>query len=249
MQGILCLLAAALLPAAEAGAREIPAEALGVVRYEIRHVWGALNSKVADATISLEETVRDHQAAYHSAAVIRTQSIFRLFLNAEYTADCYLSRDDLSPLYFINPVKRGGAAGKFEYTYDAGTRTIASDTVLPGKDPEKAVFPLDGRTMDLLTLLQYARFHAFTAADKSLDLHLLMSGKSVAARLTWQGADPDKFPGENAERFLLEMTERGLMENGSGNEIHVWRSAGPDRRILGLEAAISAGTMVVRITE
>lgn len=72
---------------------------------------------------------------------------------------------------------------------------------------------------------------------------------SVAARLTWQGADPDKFPGENAKRFLLEMTERGLMENGSGNKIQAWRSAGPDRRILGLETAISAGMMVVRIKE
>ena len=46
------------------------------------------------------------------------------------------------------------------------------------------------------------------------------------------------------------MTERGLMENGSGKEITVWRSTGSDCRILGLETALSgSSSMSVSIVE
>ena len=38
------------------------------------------------------------------------------------------------------------------------------------------------------------------------------------------------------------------MENGSGNEIHLWRSTGTDRRLLGLEVPLSTGTMAVSVT-
>ena len=43
----------------------------------------------------------------------------------------------------------------------------------------------------------------------------------------------------------LKMIGEGLMENGSGNVIILWRSTGADRCILGVEVALSSGTMIV----
>ena len=78
-------------------------------------------------------------------------------------------------------------------------------------------------------------------------MHLMMGGKSYAARIVYQGSDTDKLPDLPAERILVKMTDHGLIENGSGNEIFLWRSSAPDRRILGLEVALSTGTMICRI--
>ena len=242
---LLTCLAAAVLPAAG----RVSANALGTVKYEVRYTQGILKTKVADATIFLENGQRDGQAVLHARASIRAASIFRLFMNAEYLADTYMTPGSLEPVYYINPIKKGSREGKFECTYDKASKTITTLVVRPPAAPEEQTLPMDGRTMDLLSLLVYIRFSDIPDGS-SRSMHLLMGGKSVAATLTCQGADAERFPGVGAKRFHLKMKDRGLMENGSGNEITVWCSTGSDRRILGLETALgSSGIMSVSIQE
>lgn len=232
-----------------ASAREVTKAALGPVQYEVRYIWGGMNSKVADATISLEEGSWGSQTAYHSHVVIRANSIFRLFMSADYLVDTYMTKPGREPLYFINPVKRNGQNGKYEYVYDKAAKEIRSNTVLPPEDPVKASFPLDGKTMDLVSLLQYVRFQDIPSGSKQA-MHVLMVGHSIAGTLFNEGNDTERYPGKTAERFRLKLTERGLMKNGAGKEIVVWCSTGTDRRILGLEVALSnSSTMVVTIAE
>ena len=102
--------------------------------------------------------------------------------------------------------------------------------------------------MDFLTLVHFLRFLELDQAEQPLPLTILVSGKSYPAELSYLGEDPDKFPGIPAEKFLLHLTERGLMENGSGNEVFTWRSIGDERTILGLEAELSSGKIYVKIT-
>ena len=78
-------------------------------------------------------------------------------------------------------------------------------------------------------------------------MHVLKAGLSVPATLSSQGRDTERFPDQASERFLLELKEKGLMENGSGNRIVVWRSTGSDRRLLGLEVGLGSGVMCVRV--
>jgi Protein of unknown function (DUF3108). len=242
---LLVLLAAGV----SVSARDVSKAALGSVQYEVRYLWGGINSKVADATISLEEGSWGSQTAYHSHVVIRANSIFRLFMSADYLVDSYLSKPGREPLYFINPVKRNGQNGKYEYIYDKAAKEIRSNTVLPPEAPVKATFPLDGKTMDLVSLLQYVRFQDIPSGGKQ-SMHVLMVGHSIAGTLFNEGNDTERYPGKTAERFRLKLTERGLMKNGAGKEIVVWCSTGTDRRILGLEVALSdSSTMVVTIAE
>ena len=238
------LLFYALFPASGA----VPPEALGTVRYEVRYKLAGKGSKVADAAISLENGTRDGNPVLHSHAAINASSIFRLFLNAEYIADAYLTQDAKEPLYSVNPIKKGKKEGKFECIYDKAAGTVRTEFAPPSTQPVKEAFPLDGRTMDLLSLIQYVRFLDLPAGS-SQEMHLLIGGKSLRATLTNQGADQERFPGERTDRFFLKMFERGLMENGSGNEITVWRSNGIERRILGLETALSTGVMTVSVVD
>ena len=219
-------------------------EALGTVQYDVRYKLGALNTKVADATISLENSTWNGQAALHSHASIKAKSIFKLFMKAGYQVDLYLTPSNVEPIYYINPFKKDGQDGKVEFTYDRGKKTIESVAVRPPEEAVTQTIPLDGKTMDLLSALQHARFLNL-ASGSSESLSLIKSGRVIPATLTNQGIDNERFPGHEAERMQLKMTGEGLMENGSGNVITLWRSTGADRCILGVEVALSSGTMIV----
>ena len=232
------------LNTAPAPASSLPAEAMGTVKYEVRYNLKGISTKVADVAISLENSKWKGQDALHSHAQINASSVFRLFMAAEYIADAYLTTDNPEQLYSVNPIRKGKKEGKFECIYDRNSKTVSSEFAPPSATPVIGTYPLDGHTMDLLSLLQYVRFHDIPAG-KSLNMHLLMKGKSVSATLSNQGPDNEKFPGQNAERLFLKMNEMGLMENGSGNEITVWRSTKESRLILGLETTLSSGAISV----
>lgn len=244
MKRILSAILAVLLSATLCGARKLPAGALGTFTYDIRYTWGAINAKVATATISLEPARWDERDSYHSHAFVKTSAIFRLFIGADLTVDSYIAQSDLLPLYTINPFRKGGKDCKFEYTYDRDDRKVTNLAQWP-KETRTSQYPFDGKIFDLLTLLAYCRF--VDAADKPISLKLMLGDAAHPATLTYQGKDTETFPGVEAERFLLRLTERGVMENGSGNEVTFWRSSGSDRRVLGLEAAIDPGHMSIRI--
>ena len=226
----------------------VPRESLGTVRYEVRYKLKNIETKVAEATISLERSRRADQPVLHSHASVRAQSVFRLFLNAQYLADSYMTPDGTWPVYYVNPVKRGGKEGKFECVYDKGSGTVRTEFVKPPAEPVVKTLPDDGGTMDLLSLLQFVRFKDFTEG-KPVALHLLMGARSSSATLTLQGIDSDRFPGKRTERLHLKMHGQGLMENGSGDEITVWRSTGSDRTLLALETSLGSGLMTVCINE
>ena len=226
----------------------VPAQALGPTKYEVRYKFSGKGSKVADATISLEKGNWEGKDALVSHAKITASSVFRLFMAAEYIADAYLTTDAKEPLYSINPIRKGKKEGKFECVYDTRAKTVTSEYAPPSVTPVVETYPMDGLTMDLLSFLQFVRFHD-VPVGKTFDMHLLMRGKSVAATLINYGSDKEKYPGYASERIQIKMIDMGLMENGSGKDITVWRSTDGARQILGLEADLSSGTMSVSIVQ
>ena len=245
MKRVLLALSVLLLSALACGARKLPAEALGTVQYEIRYTWGAIDAKVGTITISLNPATWENQAAYHSHGFLKTSSVFKLFIGADLTVDSDVAQSDLQPLYFINPYKKGGKDCKFEFTYG---RNGVIDAVYQGpKQTLTKTWPMDGKTFDLLSLLVFVRFR--DAAEKTVNSKVLLDENCYPATLTYQGKDTEKIPGVETERFLLRLTERGVMENGSGTELLIWRSPGADRRILCLEAPLSPGFMSIRVKE
>ena len=229
-----------------ASPKPVPAETLGAASYEVRYTLAGITTKVADATITLENSTRDNQAVLHSHAAIKASSIFKLFMQPEYISDAYMDTKGEEPIYSINPIKKGKKEGKFECIYDKKGGTVEVEFDHPLEKTVKLSLPYDGRTMDLLSLIQFVRFHEMSAGE-SVSMHLLAAGKAIASTLTCQGVDTERFPGIKTIRYHITMIERGLMENGSGNEISVWVSDTPDRQILGLETALSSGVMSVSI--
>ena len=248
MKRFLTIFAAAMVSAGAFAQTSVPREALGTVRYEVRYKLKNIDTKVAEATVSLERSRREDQPVLHAHASVRAQSVFRLFLNAQYLADSYMTLDGTEPVYYMNPVKRGGKEGKFECAYDKAGGTVRTEFVRPPADPVIKTIPYDGGTMDLLSLLQFVRFQDFTGG-KPVAMLLLMGARSSSATLTFQGIDTERFPGKRTERLHLKMHGQGLMENGSGDEITVWRSTGNDRTLMALETSLGSGMMTVTVSE
>lgn len=242
------LLGALLFPYFLSAQTPVPRESLGTVRYEVRYRLKNIETRVAEATISLERSQRGDRPVAHAHASVRAQSVFRLFLNAQYLADSYMTPDGTEPVYYMNPVKRGGKEGRFECVYDKEKGSVRTEFVRPPADPVVKNLPYDGRTMDLLSLLQYVRFQDFSDG-KTRTMHLLMGARSSSATLSFQGIDTERFPGKRTERLHLKMLDQGLMENGSGDEITVWRSTGNDHTLLALETSLGSGMMTVIISE
>lgn len=246
MKRFLLLLSALVLTATFCEARKLPAEALGTVKYEIRYKWGAINAKVASIDLSLAPEKWENHQAYHSKAIIKTSAVFSLFIGADMTAESYIEQSDLQPLYFINPHKKGGKDVCFTFVYNRKSKKIES-TFKGVKDTSEKTLPMDGKTYDLLSVITYVRF--LDASKKNVDINLLLGDERYPGVLSYEGKDTEKFPGRETDRFVLRLTGRGVMENGSGNELTFWRSTGSDRKLIGLEAPISPGFMTIRIKE
>lgn len=246
MKRFLLLLSALVLTATFCEARKLPAEALGTVKYEIRYKWGAINAKVASIDLSLAPEKWENHQAYHSKAIIKTSAVFSLFIGADMTAESYIEQSDLQPLYFINPHKKGGKDVCFTFVYNRKSKKIES-TFKGVKDTSEKTLPMDGKTYDLLSVITYVRF--LDASKKNVDINLLLGDERYPGVLSYEGKDTEKFPGRETDRFVLRLTGRGVMENGSGNELTFWRSTGSDRNIVGLEAPINPGFMTILIKE
>ena len=242
------LMLAALLAPGLLSSAPVTSDALGTVKYEVSFKGTLINAKVADATITLEHGTWQQQKVLHARAAINAVSIFRLFMNAEYRADSYIVPGTREPVYYKNPILKGGKEGKFECIYDKGAGTISATFAPPSVEPVESSFPYDGKTMDLLSLLQYVRFLDLPEGH-SLSMHVLKAGISVPAVLKSLGTDTERFPGQSTDRFLLSMTGKGLMENGSGDKIYVWRSTAPDRKLVGLEVNLGSGVMAVSLKD
>lgn len=212
--------------------------------YEVRYLYGNLNTKVAKATITLVPTVYEQQDAYKAEISVKVQPIFRLFLHSKYTVEDYFTRPGMEPLYYFTSSNKGSAWCRYSEDEIVFWRQY-------GKMPEPAIFhyPNDGITMELVTMLFYVRTHDFKEGEP-YEVKPLMGGRPCPATLTLEGIDTEKYPGHRAQVFHFVMLERGIMENGSGNDAYIWIDADGNRQVLGLQVALSKnGTMVCNIIE
>ena len=212
--------------------------------YDVRYLYGNLNTKVAKATITLTQAQFEGQEVYKAEIGIKVQPIFRLFLHSKYTVEDYFTRPGMKPLYYCTSSNKGSAWCRYSDDEVVFWRQY-------GKMPEPAIFhyPNDGITMELVTLLYYARTHDFKEGEP-IEVRPLMGGQPIRSTLTLEGIDTEKYPGHRAQVFHFVMLERGIMENGSGKDAYIWIDADGNRQALGLQVALSKnGTMVCNIIE
>lgn len=211
--------------------------------YEVRYVRGALNTRVAKATLSLAEDEWEEQPAYRADITIKVAAIFRLFMKTDYIVTARYTRPGMLPLYYYSQeVKKYG-----ECHY--GEELIHFSRQMDRDAPvEEFDVPNDGKSFELLSMLMFARRYDFEP-EVPVPVKILMFGDAYHAQVTLQGTDETLFPGHKAEVLVMEVLERGLFENKSGQQITVWRDAEGSRPILGLEINLHKAKVVCKVID
>ena len=215
------------------------------LRYEVRYLYGALNARVANATFTLAPDVWEGKDVYRTDIRIRVKPLFRLFLNADYIVEGRFTRPGMEPLYYFTP-----SGGECWCRYTEGEEGVYYWRKM-GKmeSPEIYTYPNDGKTLELMSMLYYARTFDFKEGVPC-EVKVILGGKLFPATITWEKTDTERYPGHRAQVLHLVFPERGLMENGSGNEATLWRDADGSHPILGLQVGLGKkGTMVCNILE
>ena len=214
------------------------------LKYEVRYLYGALNARVADAGFTLEADVWEGKDVYRTDILIKVKPFFRLFLNAEYLVEGRFTRPGMEPLYYFTP-----SGGECWCRYTEGDKGVYYWRKSPKMDsPEISVFPNDGKTLELMSMLYFARTYPFQQGVPC-EVKVILGGKLFPATLTWENTDTERYPGRTAQVIRLVFTGKGgLMENGSGNEAILWRDADGSHPFLGLQVGLGKkGTMVCNI--
>lgn len=223
-------------------------EAEGITNYDVHYIRGAIRAKMATAALTLEKTTWEGEPVLYAGFSIRAVNLFRLFMKDTYQVNDYLNLEDLHPVFYSYPFTKNGKQVVQEILYDKSSGIIEVVYKTEGVQSEAVrTIPLDGVTMEPPSLLFLLRTLDPSSLEKTLKAGAILDGFRVAAEISFQGEDNDYWPGETAFHYQISLLERGLLENGSGNEIHVWISAAPTREMLGLEVPLGKGAITVRM--
>lgn len=214
--------------------------------YELRYKNGALKPKVAKAYFNLIPDTWEGKDVYTAQISIDVKAIFRLFMKADYQVTGHFTRPGMEPLYYYCPSKEGWG----ECHYTPGEQGVHFSRMMGEMEvPEEYFYFNDGKTMELMSVIYTIRWRELKLGEP-IDMNMLLAGKIVHSTIVLEENDTEKYPGHTAQRLKVEMVERGLMENGSGNVFYIWREAEGTRPILGLQVPLSKkGSLLVNIIE
>ena len=199
--------------------KALPESAKGETHYAVHYNRGAIRAKMATATLTLDEGTWQEKPAYYGSFSVRAANVFKLFLLNEYKVRIFLSKDDMQPYYYTFPHKKKGKQHQLEFFY----KENEVESILQIEDypePTRKVYPAEGKvTMEIASFAFFLRcLDPAALRGEPLRVNLLLASECV-----------------------IKMLSRGLMENGAGNEIHVWISPEPERMLRGLQVVLGKG--------
>lgn len=218
--------------------------------YKVQYIRGGIRTKMATATLTMYDTDWKGTPAHAAGFSVQAASVFKLFLRNEYKVNLILSKKDLSPYYYSFPHVKKGKMHYLEFFY--GKNEVES--VLQIEDtpePVRKIHPKNGLvTLDVASFVFYFRnLDPASLPDKPMRVQVLLGSTDVFASLSYLGKDATFWKGESCFHYVLKMEGRGLLENKSGDEIHVWISSGAERSLRGLEIQLDKGSVVAKMLE
>ena len=243
-----CILATLSLLAFVPQRKALPGSAKGETRYVVHYKRDGINAKMATCTLTLKEGVWQDTPAYNATFSIRAANVFKLFLLSEYKVSLLLSKDDMHPYYYSFQHKKKGRQRHLEFFYKE--QEVESVLQIEGQsEPIRHTYPIKNEvTMEVASFAFFLRcLEPAVLGSGPLRVKLLMASVAVPSELRYIGEDHTFWPGEDAHHYVVKMLSRGLMENGAGDEIHVWISSKPEHSIRGLEVILGKGSVTARM--
>ncbi len=127
--------------------------------FVLHYRWGAINTDVGSATVTLDSLTYNGRKAFHCSAFGKTTKMFDLFFKVREDFDSWFTRDGLVPLKFTRDTYEGGYEAKNTYHYNRTLEEpVINAEVYTSKQGLKIMeLPLTPCTFDLPALFFFAR--------------------------------------------------------------------------------------------
>jgi len=127
--------------------------------FVLHYKWGAINSDVGHATVSLDTLVYNGQKAFCCSLYGRTTRLYDLFFKVREEFRSWFTCDGLIPLKFYRHSREGSYEAKNTYIYDRKSpdSRIIADVYSTSAGQRSLEIPLTPCTFDLPALFYFAR--------------------------------------------------------------------------------------------
>jgi hypothetical protein len=125
----------------------------------LHYKWGAINTDVGTATVTLDSLDFNGQDAFRCTVFGKTKKFFDVFFKVRENFSSWFTRDGLKPLKFTRDTYEGGyeARNTYLYRWDASESYIAADIYTSSIGQKSMELPLTPCTYDLPALFFFAR--------------------------------------------------------------------------------------------
>lgn len=137
------------------------------VDFVLHYKWGAINSDVGSATVTLDSLRFNGHDAYRCSVYGRTTRFFDIFFRVREDFKSWFTCDGLRPLKFTRDTQEGNYEARNTYLYDwtSPEPHIDADLYSSKRGQRSMELPLTPCTFDLPSLFFYARNMDFDAVQ------------------------------------------------------------------------------------
>lgn len=137
------------------------------LQFALQYTWGAMNTDVAYAELSLEALTFNGEEAFRLDAYAKTVKFFDWVFRIREDFKSWFTRDGLKPLKFTRDTYEGGYEAKNTYLYDWSLEEplIKADVYSSKRGQKSIELPLTPCTFDLPSLFYFARNMDFDVVE------------------------------------------------------------------------------------
>ena len=216
------------------------------ISFSLMYKWGAVNTEVGIADLSIDSTSFNGKPAYHSALHVKSMPFFDVFFKMREHFQGWMAIEDIRPLKFIRDTHEGNYDATNLYYYDWNKMIINADVKFGRRAAQTLQIPLKECVYDIGSILYYARCMdtsklkvggkyplSFAIDDSVFDVMLTYRGKEeVKAR---------KLGKVRCMRFSCTVVS-GAMFTGE-EEFVLWISDDGNRLPVGFMAPLRVGAV------
>ncbi|MBO4585796.1 MAG: DUF3108 domain-containing protein [Bacteroidales bacterium] len=125
--------------------------------FSLMYKWGAVNTEVGMAELSIDSTSYNGIPAYHSALKVKSMPFFDVFFKMREHFQGWMAQDNVRPLKFIRDTHEGNYTATNLYYYDWDKKIINADIEFNKRGPKHLQIPVKECVFDIGSILYYAR--------------------------------------------------------------------------------------------
>lgn len=228
--------------------KETPFQAGETVEMGVMFKWGAVNTEVGRARLTLETVPYgpDSTLVGHAHCGIKSAPFFDVFFKMRENFQTWFTLDELRPLEAIRDTYENGYSATNHYIYDWEAGFIRADVSFYGDAPKHYDLPVQGMSNDIVSLIYSLRAVDWTSCREGepVEVPFAIDDSIFQVKVTYQGREDFKVRRIGwcrALRFSCSVVAGALF--AGDQQLQVWFSDDANHLPLAVMAPLKVGNM------